>query len=291
MAFLVQYSLTDALEQGWWMPEQSMWSRVEERHLIVKRLTVPFAVFMWLVAACSPSILPAPTSNAPVVAQQPSQSPTPTALSATHTLPLETASPSQPGSTSLPQPTETPTPDTRAILPPTDAATRASALEVVACDGTFTPAQTEGPFYTPDTPERADLVETGMGGTPLLVTGQVLNQDCEPVPGAKLDFWQADDNGEYDNVGYRMRGHQLTDAKGNYALETILPGRYPGRTPHIHVKVFAPDGREVLTTQIYLPGISDQVPDGIFSPELLARDLPSDVNGRRHVAFDFIVRD
>lgn len=175
------------------------------------------------------------------------------------------------------QPTATPA--------PTD------TTEVIACDGTLTPPQAEGPYYTPNTPERTNLVEAGMGGTPLLVTGRVLNQNCEPIPGAMLDFWQTDENGEYDNVGYRMRGHQFTDENGNYTLESILPSRYPGRTPHIHVKVFAPDGQEVLTTQIYFSGVSDQVPDAIFRTDLLAQDLEPDAGGRRHIAFDFVVRD
>ncbi len=67
------------------------------------------------------------------------------------------------------------------------------------------------------------------------------------------------------------------------------PGVYPGRTPNIHVKVFSPDGRERLTTQIYLTGVSEQIADSIFRPELLARDLPPDAEGRRAVAFDIFV--
>jgi protocatechuate 3,4-dioxygenase beta subunit len=162
-------------------------------------------------------------------------------------------------------------------------------LELIGCDRTLTPAQAEGPFYTPNTPARSNLVEAGMGGTPLLVTGKVIRQDCEPMAGVMLDFWQTDDKGEYDNVGYRMRGHQFTDENGNYRLDTILPVRYPGRTPHIHVKVFASDGKELLTTQIYFSGTSEQIPDGIFRPDLLARELEPDPNGRRHVELDFVL--
>lgn len=163
--------------------------------------------------------------------------------------------------------------------------------QAIGCDRTLTPAQTEGPFYTPNSPERSTLVEAGMGGTQLLVTGKVIDQNCEPMAGVMLDFWQTDDQGEYDNVGYRMRGHQFTDENGQYALETILPSRYPGRTPHIHVKVFASDGQELLTTQIYFPGASEQIPDGIFRPDLLARELEPDTSGRRRVEFDFVLPD
>jgi protocatechuate 3,4-dioxygenase beta subunit len=74
-------------------------------------------------------------------------------------------------------------------------------------------------------------------------------------------------------------------------LETIQPGEYPGRTAHIHVKVFAPDGTELLTTQIYIPGVSDQSPDGIFSSELLAQDLEPGAGGQRRLEFNFVVGD
>jgi hypothetical protein len=61
-----------------------------------------------------------------------------------------------------------------------------------------------------------------------------------PAANALLDFWQANPNGAYDNTGYTLRGHQYTDANGYYTLTTIVPGIYPGRTEHIHVKVQAP---------------------------------------------------
>src|SRR5919109_4468316 len=75
-------------------------------------------------------------------------------------------------------------------------------------DGT-TPEQTEGPFFAPDSPERTSLREEGIVGEPLLVTGFVLATDCTPITGALLDFWHADSAGDYDNEGYRLRGHQF----------------------------------------------------------------------------------
>ena len=121
----------------------------------------------------------------------------------------------------------------------------------------LTPAQTEGPYYTPNSPERASLIEPGMGGTKLIVTGYVLTTDCQPIANAWLDFWQADDQGVYDNAGYRLRGHLFTDETGRYTLETIVPGEYPGRTQHIHVKVQAPNG-PILTTQTLLSRCAGQ---------------------------------
>ncbi|HLL49262.1 MAG TPA: hypothetical protein VK356_01220 [Thermomicrobiales bacterium] len=128
--------------------------------------------------------------------------------------------------------------------------------------------QTAGPFYTPDTPERQSLLEPGMPGTRLVVTGHVYNTDCQPVPGALLDFWQADDAGVYDNQGYRLRGHQFADEDGSFRLETIVPGLYPGRTRHIHVIAQAPN-QPVLTTQLYFPDEPDNAADGIFDPALV----------------------
>ena len=85
-----------------------------------------------------------------------------------------------------------------------------------------------------------------------------------------LDFWQADDKGRYDNSGFRLRGHQFSDAEGRYRLRSVVPGLYPGRTRHIHVKVQPRDGG-VLTTQLYFPGESKNRSDSLFRKELLVR--------------------
>ncbi len=129
-------------------------------------------------------------------------------------------------------------------------------------------AQTAGPFYTPETPERRSLLEPGLPGTRLVVTGYVYDTTCQPVPGALLDFWQADDAGVYDNIGYRLRGHQFADQDGRFELETIVPGLYPGRTRHIHVMAQAAE-QPVLTTQLYFPDEPDNARDSIFNPALV----------------------
>src|SRR5262245_957329 len=102
-----------------------------------------------------------------------------------------------------------------------------------------TPRQMEGPYFKPRSPERTSLLEPGMTGTNLLLTGSVLSRRCQPLARILLDFWHADDAGHYDNVGYRCRGHQFTDEAGRFRLETIVPGLYPGRTRHIHLKAQA----------------------------------------------------
>lgn len=137
-----------------------------------------------------------------------------------------------------------------------------------ADDDEPTIAQTEGPYFTPDSPQRTSLLENGLSGEMLRVTGFVVNTSCEPVENALLDFWHCDGGGEYDNAGYRLRGHQFSDAAGAYQLTTILPGVYTGRTRHIHVKVQAPN-QPVLTTQLYFPDEPENAADGIFDAALV----------------------
>ena len=139
-----------------------------------------------------------------------------------------------------------------------------------ACKSPANPtlAVTEGPFFKAGSPEKTSFFETGMPGTKLVLSGYVLTTDCQPVGQAELDFWQANANGEYDNHGYTLRGHQFTDANGYYQLTTIVPGLYTGRTEHIHVKVQAPGG-SILTTQLFFPGVDQNQSDGIFNSSLL----------------------
>ena len=154
-------------------------------------------------------------------------------------------------------------------------------------DADDTPSQTEGPFYTPRTPERANLVEPGMAGTILVVTGRVMTTRCELIPRAVLDFWQTDDAGQYDNQGFRLRGQHLSAQTGTYRLTTILPAAYAGRTRHIHVKVTAP-GKPTLTTQLYFPGEARNDTDGIFNPRLVL-DLSDQPDRTRLGRFDFVI--
>ena len=149
--------------------------------------------------------------------------------------------------------------------------------------GIVTPRQTEGPFYTPNTPKRISLVEPGSKAPRLVVLGTVLSADCKPVPNALLDFWHSDESGEYDNRGFRYRGHQFADAQGRYRLETIVPAEYPGRTRHIHVKVQAPGGR-ILTTQLYFAGDPGNRRDGLYRPELEMKKGKGE-----ETSFDFVV--
>ena len=153
---------------------------------------------------------------------------------------------------------------------PRTEAERARLTPTPACDDGDEPTrpQTEGPFYSPDTPRRRSLLEDGLQGERLALTGGVVDSRCRPIPRALLDFWQADANGDYDTEGFRLRGHQFTDRRGRYRLDTIVPALYTGRTRHIHVKAQR-SGGEVLTTQLYFPGEPANQSDPIFDAALL----------------------
>jgi protocatechuate 3,4-dioxygenase beta subunit len=118
----------------------------------------------------------------------------------------------------------------------------------------------EGPYYLPDSPERADLDLYGDAGEALTLTGRVLESDCAtPINGAVVEVWQADPNGEYDNssADRRYRGFVATAADGTWTIRTLKPGWYLNgahyRPAHVHFKV-STDGVERLTTQLYFEG-------------------------------------
>lgn len=133
--------------------------------------------------------------------------------------------------------------------------------------------QTEGPFY-PGEPEVRMDIRGGVDGVVVTLDLQVVAQGtCAPVVGAEVDVWGADADGDYS--GYAtfdtegedfMRGQQVTDADGFVRFTTIVPGSYPGRAVHLHVKVRAP-GLEELTTQVYFPNtlVSEVLEDARYS--------------------------
>ena len=99
-----------------------------------------------------------------------------------------------------------------------------------------------GPFYKANAPERTRT------GTGIVVTGAVRSaKGCAPLPGARVEWWSADERGEYRD---ELRATQHADAQGRFTYETVSPGRYPGRPPHLHVRITAP-GHKPLVTQLY----------------------------------------
>ena len=127
---------------------------------------------------------------------------------------------------------------------------------------TPTTRDAEGPYWVPDAPVRAgSIASLDLPGLPLLVEGRVMDACGQPLAGAILDVWQADARGRYHGAGedgHRLRGRVRTDARGRYRFETIMPGRYSDddgiRPAHLHVSFLAPDGRLLLTSQLYFEG-------------------------------------
>ena len=146
----------------------------------------------------------------------------------------------------------------------------------------LTPAAAEGPFY-PTRSMRLEDVDNDLvkvmglvqkaGGEVVILKGQVLDSNGQPREGMRVEIWQCDVNGKYlhsgDNsnipydAGFQGFGHDITGPDGQYRFRTIKPTVYPGRTPHIHVKVFDGPG-ELLTSQFYLPDHAGNARDMIF---------------------------
>lgn len=164
---------------------------------------------------------------------------------------------------------------------------RSEAALTPACDkGVPTLSQTAGPFYTPNSPLRDDLREADLPGQSMRISGCVLNQYCEPIRNAVLNFWHADSNGVYDNRGYRLRGHLFSDSTGKFVLKTIVPGSYPGRTRHIHV-ITQGKATRALTTQLYFPDLPDNQRDFGYHPKLEL--VPAESDDAYH--FDFVLQE
>lgn len=198
----------------------------------------------------------------------------------------ESAGSAQPTQITTPtaDPSTTTAPATGGAAAPAPATTLAPTPQ--CADDDVTPAQTEGPYFKRSSPEKANLFADVSNGTRLVITGAVLTTTCQPVTRALIDVWQADAGGAYDNATYRLRGHLFTDAQGRYRVETVVPGLYPGRTRHIHVKVQAPNG-PILTTQLYFPGEAANARDGIYN-RVLEMEVRDVANGKE-ATFDFVV--
>jgi protocatechuate 3,4-dioxygenase beta subunit len=136
---------------------------------------------------------------------------------------------------------------------------------------------TEGPFYPNTFPKDIDAdltrIEGRAGvaqGTILDVSGRVVDRSGKPRAGARVEIWQCDTTGSYHHVGgavgdenFQGFGFVLADADGRYALRTVKPVPYPGRTPHIHFTVLE-GGRRRLTSQMFIDGEPGNARDGLY---------------------------
>ena len=139
----------------------------------------------------------------------------------------------------------------------------------------------EGPFFTPGSPLKPDARPDVTTVTPnwpdIHMTGHVTDLNGAVIAGLKIDFWQTDDQGAYDNSGgYDLRGHVFTDASGNYDYWTVMPANYEQvRTRHIHVQIGGGNigyDSPAYTTQFYWPTPYDADIDADGNVDLIIED-------------------
>src|SRR5262249_60671127 len=87
--------------------------------------------------------------------------------------------------------------------------------------------QTEGPYFKPSSPLRADLIEPGSAARRGELSGQVLTRSCRPGAPALLDLWHSGQRGEYDQAGFRHRALLFTEGESRYRLRTIVTALCP----------------------------------------------------------------
>ena len=150
-----------------------------------------------------------------------------------------------------------------------------------------TPREIEGPYFRLGAPMRSNPLEPG-DRPELVLSGLVLNEKGTPIPGAVVNLWSSDAAGNYDMLGYRYHGYQVTDAEGRYEFTTIVPGCYePREAKHLHVKVQGVS--RPITTQLYIEGEPGNEEDHYYSSELLVH-CQTDANGTKRGTFDFVLK-
>ncbi|WP_107037185.1 dioxygenase family protein [Brumimicrobium mesophilum] len=153
-----------------------------------------------------------------------------------------------------------------------------------------------GPFYRPDAPLRSNLTTPGLKGTRIKLKGKVYSSDCTTtLKGAMVEIWHCNTEGEYDNNSkdFRQRGRLITNAKGEYSFDTILPGKYLNgvlyRPAHIHFRVTEGNSKELIS-QIYFKGDPNIEKDPWASKDKaelrILQIIPEDTNGSLVVNFD-----
>jgi len=152
----------------------------------------------------------------------------------------------------------------------------------------LTPSVIEGPYFRLGAPQRESLLEEGITGERMVLTGRVLTPQGKPIPRAVLNFWMSDDEGNYDMVGYKLHGFTFADEDGRYRMEAIVPACYePRHAKHIHVKVQGIS--RPLTTQLYFTDDEERLKDNWYLKELDVQvsDAP---DGGKIGEYDFVIQ-
>ena len=174
--------------------------------------------------------------------------------------------------------------------------------EIVNCDATTQDFYGQGPFYTENPPLIEDnlLADTEEPGQRMIISGRILNLDCNQyISNALVDVWHANDEGQYDNDGYTLRGFTRTNNQGFYLFETIKPGKYLNgnkfRPSHIHFRI-TPPGYDTLITQLYFKGDTSidedpaaSITSGQYDASNRIIDLEEDADGVLNGTFDVVI--
>jgi hydroxyquinol 1,2-dioxygenase len=191
------------------------------------------------------------------------------------------------------------------------------SMLVIGMNNRKSPAATEstvfGPFFVPGSPryDNGDDLGNGASGAPCVVRGRVRSTDGEPIAGARVDVWQADEDGKYD-VQYadlmepRGRGHLLSGSDGRFWFRTVRPEAYPiptdgpagdllrsggrgaMRPAHIHFRIEAA-GFETLITHVFAAGDPYLDRDAVFGVKqsLIAEFVEAARGGESAAELDF----
>jgi protocatechuate 3,4-dioxygenase beta subunit len=172
----------------------------------------------------------------------------------------------------------------------------------ILCNESTEDAYGQGPFYTANAPaiQNDILANSNEVGTRLILSGQVLNLACSQViPNTEIDIWHANDDGEYDNSGYNLRGKATSNSQGFYVFETIKPGLYLNganyRPSHFHFKI-TPPNFPTLITQLYFAGdphiatdAAASMTSGIYDASNRIIPLTTNANGVLEGTWDIVI--
>ena len=164
---------------------------------------------------------------------------------------------------------------------------------------TVSPRETKGPFPTRTPAQMVQAnIKSDRAGIALLINLTIVDKTnhCKPLPGAHVDIWHCDKDGNYSEYGnhpmqkndltsaHFLRGRQTTDTTGLVSFLSVYPGWYQGRAPHIHIEVFDKTGNSLLVTQVAFP---ENISSKVYSSPLYAnRGNPDTPNARDMVFSD-----
>lgn len=192
-----------------------------------------------------------------------------------------------------------------------------SVEEVANEDREGTKGTIEGPYYLDGSPEiewnGTVPMRPDEPGTPFVFKGQVTSVTGEPIPGAKLELWHADNLGFYSQFApglpeWNLRGTIVANEDGAYEIHTIRPAPYQiptegacgqlieaagwhaWRPAHMHFKVHAP-GHKLITSQLYFPGDPHNDDDiaSAVKPELLLDPQPNPEEEGEMTIYNFVL--